>query len=89
MFDYLNPRTAKDVLVQALLAAPMFGTRWRWNVTRALLLPRTQHGGRISNRGDMRPIPSPSQDDDGAGNCLHQRTGEDHDKSVAESSASL
>jgi hypothetical protein len=46
VFDYLHPNSAKDVLVQALLAAPMFGTRWRWNVTRALLLPRTQQGGR-------------------------------------------
>ncbi|MGH8115323.1 MAG: helicase-related protein, partial [Rhodanobacteraceae bacterium] len=27
---YLSPSTAVDVLQQALLAAPMFGTRWRW-----------------------------------------------------------
>ncbi len=46
VFDYLHPDTAHDLLVQALLAAPMFGTRWRWNATRALLLPRTQHGGK-------------------------------------------
>jgi ATP-dependent Lhr-like helicase len=46
VFDYLHPNTAKDLLVQALLAAPMFGTRWRWNATRALLLPRTQGGGK-------------------------------------------
>jgi ATP-dependent Lhr-like helicase len=46
VFDYLNPATARDVLVQALLPAPMFGTRWRWNVTRALLLPRTRGGGK-------------------------------------------
>jgi ATP-dependent Lhr-like helicase len=46
VFDYLHPNTAEDLLVQALLAAPMFGTRWRWNATRALLLPRTQHGGK-------------------------------------------
>src|SRR5207245_10354387 len=46
VFDYLHPDTAKDLLVQALLEAPMFGARWRWNVTRALLLPRTQNGGR-------------------------------------------
>ena len=37
---------ARDVLVQALLAAPMFGTRWRWNISRALLLSRTQGGGK-------------------------------------------
>jgi ATP-dependent Lhr-like helicase len=46
VFDYLHPDTAHDLLVQALLAAPMFGTRWRWNATRALLLPRTQGGGK-------------------------------------------
>ena len=46
VFDYLSPGTARDVLVQALLPAPMFGTRWRWNVTRALLLPRTRGGGK-------------------------------------------
>src|SRR4029078_4699737 len=47
VFDYLHPNSAKDVLVQALLAAPMFTTRWRWNLTRALLLPRTQNGRRV------------------------------------------
>jgi len=29
VFDYLQPETARDVLVQALLASPMFETRWR------------------------------------------------------------
>ncbi len=47
VFDYLHPATARDVLVQALLPTPMFGTRWRWNVTRALLLPRTRNGKRV------------------------------------------
>jgi ATP-dependent Lhr-like helicase len=46
VFDYLHPNSARDLLVQALLAAPMFGARWRWNMTRALLLPRTQGGGK-------------------------------------------
>src|SRR5439155_329509 len=46
VFDYLHPDVARDVLVQALLAAPMFGTRWRWNISRALLLSRTQGGGK-------------------------------------------
>src|SRR5204862_41193 len=46
VFDYLHPDVAKDLLVQALLAAPMFGTRWRWNLTRSLLLSRTQGGGK-------------------------------------------
>jgi ATP-dependent helicase Lhr and Lhr-like helicase len=46
VFDYLHPDRARDLLVQALLAAPMFGARWRWNLTRSLLLPRTQNGGK-------------------------------------------
>jgi ATP-dependent helicase Lhr and Lhr-like helicase len=46
VFDYLHPDGARDLLVQALLDAPMFGTRWRWNLTRSLLLPRTQNGGK-------------------------------------------
>ncbi len=47
VFGYLHPTTARDVLVQALLAAPMFATRWRWNVQRALLLERARNGKRV------------------------------------------
>ena len=47
VFDYLHPNTARDVLVQALLAAPMFGTRWRWNAQRSLMLERRRNGKRI------------------------------------------
>jgi ATP-dependent Lhr-like helicase len=47
VFDYLHPATARDVLVQALLAAPLFGTRWRWNVQRSLLLERWRNGKRV------------------------------------------
>jgi ATP-dependent Lhr-like helicase len=46
VFDYLHPETARELLVQALLPAPMFKTRWRWNVTRALLVERTRGGKR-------------------------------------------
>lgn len=42
---YLAPQTVKDVLVQALLTAPMFTTRWRWNSTIALAVAR-RHGGK-------------------------------------------
>src|SRR2546429_5592467 len=45
VFRYLNSKTVRDILVQALLDAPMFPIRWRWNATRALALPR-QRGGR-------------------------------------------
>ncbi len=47
VFEYLHPKTARDVLVQALLAAPMFATRWRWNVQRSLLLERSRKGKKV------------------------------------------
>jgi ATP-dependent Lhr-like helicase len=47
VFDYLHPNTAREVLVQALLAAPMFETRWRWNVTRSLLVERMVGGRKV------------------------------------------
>lgn len=47
VFDYLHPDTARELLVQALLDAPMFKTRWRWNVSRSLLLERTRGGRRV------------------------------------------
>src|SRR5689334_1599073 len=34
-------------LTQAVLQAPMFGTRWRWNATRALALLRHSGGKRV------------------------------------------
>jgi ATP-dependent helicase Lhr and Lhr-like helicase len=46
VFDYLHPSTARELLVQAVLAAPMFKTRWRWNVSRALLIDRMRGGKR-------------------------------------------
>jgi ATP-dependent Lhr-like helicase len=42
---YLKAATARDLLVQALLDAPMFGTRWRWNATASLAV-RRMNGGR-------------------------------------------
>jgi ATP-dependent Lhr-like helicase len=44
VFRYLHPATSRDVLVQALLDAPVFPTRWRWNATVALAVPRTRGG---------------------------------------------
>ncbi|MGO8872061.1 MAG: DEAD/DEAH box helicase [Acidimicrobiales bacterium] len=38
--------TATDVLVQALLPHPMLASRWRWNLTRALVVPRSRGGQR-------------------------------------------
>ena len=45
LFTLLGTAEAKDILIQALLAVPMFLIRWRWNVTRALAVLR-QRGGR-------------------------------------------
>jgi len=44
---YLHSASVRDVLVQALLDAPMFGVRWRWNAVTSLALPRFQGGGRV------------------------------------------
>ncbi|MBA1147597.1 DEAD/DEAH box helicase, partial [Ectothiorhodospiraceae bacterium WFHF3C12] len=41
---YLNAQTVREVLTQALLDAPMFGTRWRWNATIALAIRRSING---------------------------------------------
>ncbi len=38
---------AERLLEQALLAAPMFQLRWRWNVTRSLAVLRQQGGQRV------------------------------------------
>lgn len=47
VFDYLHPDTAGKLLEQALLPQPLFKTRWRWNVSRALLLPRMNGSRRV------------------------------------------
>jgi ATP-dependent Lhr-like helicase len=48
VFRYLHPATARDVLVQAFLDAPVFQTRWRWNTTIALAVPRNRHGKKVA-----------------------------------------
>ena len=52
IFTYLSPRTVDEVLLQAVLQAPLFGTRWRWNATRFLALLRHTGG---------RKVPAPLQ----------------------------
>ena len=47
VFRFLHPDTVGDILVQALLDAPMFGTHWRWNASIALALPRSRGGRRV------------------------------------------
>ncbi len=71
VFRYLHPATARDVLVQAFLDAPVFQTRWRWNTTISLAVPRNRggrkvppqlqrmHGRRSDGRG-LSPTPPPA-----------------------------
>jgi ATP-dependent helicase Lhr and Lhr-like helicase len=47
VFRYLHPETARDVLVQAFLDAPVFQSRWRWNTTISLAVPRNRHGRKV------------------------------------------
>ena len=48
VFRYLHPATARDVLVQAFLDAPVFQTRWRWNTTISLAVPRSRNGNKVA-----------------------------------------
>src|SRR5216110_3997966 len=48
VFRYLNSKTVRELLVQALLDAPMFTIRWRWNASRALAVPRQRGGRRLA-----------------------------------------
>ena len=48
VFRYLHPETTRDVLVQAFLDAPVFKTRWRWNTTVALAVPRSRGGRKVA-----------------------------------------
>jgi len=45
---YLHSNSAEHVLIQALLDAPLFGVRWRWNATTSLALPRFNGGRKVA-----------------------------------------
>jgi len=47
VFEFLKPETLEDTLTQAMLPAPMFGARWRWNATRALAILRFSGGRKV------------------------------------------
>jgi ATP-dependent Lhr-like helicase len=47
VFRYLNAAGVRNVLEQALLDAPMFTIRWRWNAACALAVPRQRGGTRV------------------------------------------
>jgi ATP-dependent helicase Lhr and Lhr-like helicase len=44
---YLSSNSVRQVLIQALCAAPMFEVRWRWDAGIALALPRFRGGKKI------------------------------------------
>ncbi len=64
---YLKAATARELLVQALLDAPMFGTRWRWNATASLAVRRMSGGRRVppqfqrSDAQDLLTVVFPEQ----------------------------
>jgi ATP-dependent Lhr-like helicase len=47
VFHYLQVETVGEILEQAALASPIFGTRWRWDANRALALLRFQGGKKV------------------------------------------
>ncbi len=47
VFGFLHSHTVREVLLPAVLQAPMFMTRWRWNVSRALQLLRFSQGKKV------------------------------------------
>ena len=47
VFEFLSADTVEDVLREALLAAPMFAVRWRWNASRALTILRFRGGAKV------------------------------------------
>ena len=47
VFHFLAVETVQELLEQAALASPIFGTRWRWDANRALALLRFQGGKKV------------------------------------------
>jgi ATP-dependent Lhr-like helicase len=47
LFPFLTPENVQGLLEQAVLTVPAFQVRWRWNVTRALLVHRMNSGKKV------------------------------------------
>ena len=47
MFPMLNRENSRNLLEQAILQTPLFQTRWRWNMNRALLVLRMRNGQKV------------------------------------------
>ncbi|MCI0332817.1 MAG: DEAD/DEAH box helicase [Planctomycetes bacterium] len=77
MFTLVDSATAKQLLIQALLAVPMFQIRWRWNVTRALAVLRQRGGKKVPphlqrhRADDLLTAVFPAQTQ-----CFEHRTGD-------------
>ena len=48
IWRYLHSASAEHILIQAVLDAPLFGVRWRWNAGTALALPRYSGGRKVA-----------------------------------------
>ncbi|MDQ3203725.1 MAG: ATP-dependent DNA helicase, partial [Pseudomonadota bacterium] len=48
VWRYLPSNSAEHMLIQAVLDAPLFGVRWRWNAGVALALPRYTGGRKVA-----------------------------------------
>ncbi len=46
-FSFVRADRLDATLEQAILVAPMFGTRWRWNASRALAVLRSERGKKV------------------------------------------
>jgi ATP-dependent Lhr-like helicase len=77
MFTLIDSATAKHLLIQALLAVPMFQVRWRWNVTRSLAVLRFRGGKKVPpelqrfRADDLLTAVFPAQTQ-----CFEHRTGD-------------
>ncbi len=47
VFNFLHPSSVRHVLEQAVLASPLFTTRWRWDAGRSLALLRFRNGKKV------------------------------------------
>ena len=47
LFSYVTTKNARESVQQSIFYIPLWGTRWRWNATRALAVPRMRAGGKV------------------------------------------
>ena len=46
-FTWVNPRNVATLVEKSIFYVPLFPTRWRWNASRALAIPRQRNGKRV------------------------------------------